>query len=462
MTLAAGARTGAAVALLALPTVLAFFSGGFFDEARLWAGLAACVLLAVAAVSSPLPRRHATWLALAAVAALAAWTYASAGWAPLAGPAIADAQRVALYAVALAAATLSLGAVPRLVEPILAAGCAVVVGYGLSGRFLPGLIELAASESAIGRLEQPLTYWNGMGALAALGLVLCARLAGDAGRPARLRAPAAAGAVVLQVGLLLSFSRGALAAAFAGLLILLALVPVAGQVRAVAAVVACGLPAAYAAVAFDGVRALEGSAGTRQWQGVVALAVLAALAAVAGLLAARPPGGAPVRRLRPVLAGLAIACLVATAAIAAVEEDGPATGATAARLASTGSNRYDYWAVAADAFAAQPLRGTGAGGFAVAWRRERTVAEGARDAHSLYLETAAELGVAGLLLLAALVGRGRPVGPARAGGRGGGPGGRTGGVGAARGAGLGLGAAGAHARRRPAGGRLSAAAEAAG
>ena len=34
--------------------------------------------------------------------------------------------------------------------------------------------------SAAGRLDQPLTYWNATGALAALGLVLCARVAGDA------------------------------------------------------------------------------------------------------------------------------------------------------------------------------------------------------------------------------------------------------------------------------------------
>ncbi len=399
------ARTGAALALLGLPAVLAFFSGGFFDEARLRAALAACALLAIAAVTSPLPRRRGTWLALAALAALAGWTLASGQWAPLAGPAIADAQRVALYAVALAAATLLLGCVPRLVEPALAAGCVVVVGYGLSGRLLPGLIELAASRSAIGRLEQPLTYWNGMGALAALGLILCARLAGDAGRPRRLRGAAAAGAVVLQTGLVLSFSRGALAAAFVGLVVLLALAPLSGQLRAVAVVLVCGLPAAYTAVALDGVRALEGSAGTRQWQGAVALAVLVALAAVAAVLAGRAmPGAQPVRRLRPVLAGLAVAGLVATAAVAAVEEDGPASGATAARLASTGSNRYDYWAVAAGAFADQPLRGTGAGGFAVAWRRERTVAEGARDAHSLYVETAAELGLVGVLLLAAAFG----------------------------------------------------------
>ena len=38
------------------------------------------------------------------------------------------------------------------------------------------------------------------------------------------------------------------------------------------------------------------------------------------------------------------------------------------------------------------------------WLRHRTVREGVRDAHSLELETAAELGLPGLLLLGALLG----------------------------------------------------------
>ena len=45
------------------------------------------------------------------------------------------------------------------------------------------------------------------------------------------------------------------------------------------------------------------------------------------------------------------------------------------------------------AFADHPLRGIGAGGFAVEWRRERPAGSApAADAHSLYLESAAELG----------------------------------------------------------------------
>ena len=56
---------------------------------------------------------------------------------------------------------------------------------------------LDRSMSAGGRLEQPLGYWNAMGALAAIGLVLCAGVAGDPDRPRRLRAAAVAAAPLL-------------------------------------------------------------------------------------------------------------------------------------------------------------------------------------------------------------------------------------------------------------------------
>ena len=63
-------RAVAAGVLVAGPAALAFSRGGFFDEARLWAGMAAWVLVACAAVvaARPLPRRRP---ALAAVAGLA-------------------------------------------------------------------------------------------------------------------------------------------------------------------------------------------------------------------------------------------------------------------------------------------------------------------------------------------------------------------------------------------------------
>ena len=69
-------------------------------------------------------------------------------------------------------------------------------------------------------------------------------------------------------------------------------------------------------------------------------------------------------------------------------------------------------------FADHPLNGVGSGGFAVEWLQRRDIAEGVRDAHSLYLETAAELGLVGLprwplflggIVLAARRGRSRAV-----------------------------------------------------
>ena len=71
----------------------------------------------------------------------------------------------------------------------------------------------------------------------------------------------------------------------------------------------------------------------------------------------------------------------------------PSTGS--GRLVSVESNRYDYWRVAVATFAEHPLRGIGTGSFRVEWLLRRDRDESVRDAHSLYLETAAELGLVG-------------------------------------------------------------------
>ena len=64
--------------------------------------------------------------------------------------------------------------------------------------------------------------------------------------------------------------------------------------------------------------------------------------------------------------------------------------------------RVDYWSVAWSQWQENTSLGAGAGTFARYWEREETVVA-VRDAHSLYLETLAELGPVGLgLLLGAL------------------------------------------------------------
>jgi len=221
----AGALTVARLVLLAGPTAIAFFAGGYFPEAQAWAGLVAWVLVAVALVAIPWPPRlgRPFWLAAGALLLLAAWSLLSMGWAPIRGGAYHAGQLVLAYLGALVAAALLLGGsgIRRWVEPALAAGAAIVIGYGMAGRLLPGALHYARSLSALGRLEQPLTYWNAMGELAALGFVLAAGVAGDRSRPAWLRVAAAAVAPLLGMGLYVSFSRGALFACAAGLIVVI-------------------------------------------------------------------------------------------------------------------------------------------------------------------------------------------------------------------------------------------------
>src|SRR5947209_20424357 len=108
---------------LAGPTVLAFFSGGYFDAARDWAGVAAWALAIVAMLTArrPIPRDRSWAIAIAGLVALAAWTAASFAWAPLAGVVQADLARIALYAGPLIAAAALLRGEPRAraVEPAL-------------------------------------------------------------------------------------------------------------------------------------------------------------------------------------------------------------------------------------------------------------------------------------------------------------------------------------------------------
>ncbi|HKP22206.1 MAG TPA: O-antigen ligase family protein, partial [Thermoleophilaceae bacterium] len=103
-------------------------------------------------------------------------------------------------------------------------------------------------------------------------------------------------------------------------------------------------------------------------------------------------------------AGLVIALVLVTAAIeGSPQGSSPQAGAQTARLSSLDSMRYEYWRVALETFAGQPLAGTGSGGFRVEWMRERPVRDAAVDAHSLYLETLAELGLLGAAALLAFL-----------------------------------------------------------
>jgi hypothetical protein len=387
-------RAVVAGGLLLLPVIVAFSRGGYFDAARLRAGIAACVL-AAAAMLLGLRTTRAGKVALGGMAALTAWTALSLTWAPMGGPAIDDLERLVLYLAALVAAAAVLDT--RATEPALLAGITLTALYGLSERLLPGVFSLTRSAAAGDRLSQPLTYWNAQGALAAVGLVLAAALV--ARERDAVRRAAAATAPFLGLDLYLTLSRGALGAFAAGLLVLLAMRPRrATLLAAILITAAAAIPAIAAETVFGAVMHARSSAGA----GAGMLVLLVATSAAAAWLA-RPWEPRPLGWLRPV-ATVALVAALATTVVAAAHSGRNGAPEGSGRLTSTQSNRYAYWRVALDTFADNPLKGVGSGGYRVEWLQRRDFAETVRDAHSLYLETLAELGLVGFLALAALFG----------------------------------------------------------
>ena len=270
---------------------------------------------------------------------------------------------------------------------------------------MPGVVSLERVVSAGDRLAYPLTYWNGTGAFAAIGLVLAAGLAGDPGRPRALRAAAAATGPLLGLAVYLTFSRGALGALAAGS-------PGCWSRSrrpppSCAAALVVGGSGALAAAATLALPAIETQA-SGSGQGAAMLALLVALGGGRRLAGAPRGADGPARAAaRAWRSGCSSSPSRARcwrwprpSAAAAPTHRRPAPG----RLASVQSNRYEYWRVALRSFGDHPLLGEGSGGFRVVWLRERPFRESVRDAHSLYLETAAELGLAGLACLLALFG----------------------------------------------------------
>ena len=279
--------------------------------------------------------------------------------------------------------------------------------YALAGRLLPELIELAESDKAFGRLEQPITYWNAEGALAAFGFVLAARLAGDATRPAGVRALAAAAAPLARPRRLPDLLARRDRRGDRRAVVLLAAAPTRAQLRA-AALGGRGRSGRLrsARPLFPAVASLGGrSRRARSEQGAIVLGVLLLAMVAAGALqprrarerSRRPPRGAAQRSPAARRGGRSRRRLPAGARGRWLRRAGRRASRTrrrgVSRLTSVDSSRYDYWRVGLDGWTNAPLRGLGAGGFRVEWLRERPVEEGALEVHSLPLEMLIELGL---------------------------------------------------------------------
>jgi O-antigen ligase len=405
---------------------LAAAHGGFFPSSWGWATLGLFWLSAMAVLVHAHERPGPIAVLFAGSAAcLAAWTFASALWSSDPTQSVLEAERALVPLAAVTAALVLRGRRPvrPLVHAVLAA-LALLALYALATRLFPDRFA-ADGSPASARLSRPIGYWNGLGVVAAMGMLLAL---GVAARARRLptRSAAAATIVVFAPTLYFTYSRGAWIALAAGLAVLLALDRRRLQI-ATAALVYGVAPAAAVAFAAGSTALTQHRAPLTQaaHDGHRLAVAILALAVVQALLT-QPVHELELRlRPGPILRGV-YACalvLVVAAAVGAsfarygdpetiarrayhsfATSQGPERGDLNTRLFSlSGNGRSELWRVAWLEAQAHPVLGGGAGSYEQYWFRNRGTALDARDAHNLYLETLAELGPVGLALVLALV-----------------------------------------------------------
>ncbi|MEK6326315.1 MAG: O-antigen ligase family protein [Actinomycetota bacterium] len=415
-----------AVAVAVLYVAVAVADGGYSKAVIAGATVAIWWTVVIALAVGGWPRARVPAVALGAgacIAALAAWVAISVGWASDNGGAFVEIVRALGY---LGLFVLIVIASPRASARAwlggVALGLVVVAGLALLSRFEPSFgssKELGAFLPAVaGRLSYPIGYWNGLAAAMAIGAVLLVWLGAHA-RAAAVRAAAVAAIPLPILVVYLASSRGGVAAGAVGLVVLLAVGP--ARARMFAGLVMGGVGGALLISLASGrhelVDALGNSTAAAQGDQMLAFSIGVVLAVGAlRFLADEWLGGIRVSaRLTRAVGVAAVIAAVAGILIAGpsdrweefkqVERLETESTYVAAHLTSgRGSGRYQYWSTALDAFEDHPVRGIGAGGNEAYWAQHGSLARPVRDAHSLFLESMAELGIVGLVMVVAFLG----------------------------------------------------------
>lgn len=408
---------------------LALAGGGYGVSARHVAGLALwLVVVAVLALGWASDARlgRPLYLALGLIGALAVLSAISSLWSGSVELSVIEADRVLVYLGCFLVAfliALTDERRQRFAEG-LAISIVIVALLGLGSRLLPHVVEVANSLGSGARLRYPLGYWNANGAMFGIGFALLlwtSRRASWAG----LRWLAVAAMPVLLLALYFTYSRGGLLSLVLASGTLLALSRDRLWLLATLAIGTLGaLPAVLATQARHSLADNLASQATVDQGAAVLLFLLAGIALALLIFAAlrwaearegRLTGRAlelsrsprVLRRVAAAGATLAIAVAIAIGGRAwhqfsSSDIQFPSDPAQHFSQLS-GAGRYDFWRVAIDAFAEKPLLGTGAGTYEFSWNQHRSIDAPVHDAHSLYLESFAELGVAGGLLTLAMV-----------------------------------------------------------
>jgi O-antigen ligase len=398
--------------------------GAYFSQSWGWVALAflvpTTVLLILERVAVP-GRLRIAFAAL--VGAFTVWIALSSIWSISSAASLRELERTLVYvAVALAVAlVLRRGDVAGVLAG-LGLGATTVSGYALATRMLPDHFGRSEDVFASYRLAEPIGYWNSLGLLAALGIVVTVGFVAHA-RHLRTRVLAAAALPVLACTLYFTFSRGAWAALVIGLIATVVLDP--RRLRVLWTGLVVGIPSA-ACVAYaarqEALSTIGSSldAATREGHRLATVVLVAVAAScVAAWLAATVARRVVVSRraaraVDVALGSFALAFVVVGLVVVGGPSEGlsklkerfsAATVATADlndRLFSvSGTGRSEQLHVAWGAAKRHPVIGSGSGTYEYIWYERRPDLGVVRDAHSLYMETLAELGVVGLVILGA-------------------------------------------------------------
>lgn len=415
--------------LLALVSIgiVAADQGGYFPTTWGWTSLAFLWVAGLTIVLRQTVRvSKAEALFLFAWAALLAWIALSTLWSTDLSETVLEVERTLVYVSA--AAMFVLVCTGRSQRPLLG-GLLCAIGavslFSLGTRLFPNVLRVY-DPTAAKRLAEPLGYWNGLSAFTALGAVLAFGFAAH-GRTLAVRAAAAALLVPLLATFYFTFGRSGWVALTAGFLVGLGLDR--RPLRPLALLVALapllaldvwlssrrpGLTDAHASLA----RAARDGHALALRLVILGLAAATVVAAF-WVVERRITFPRSVKIAFALL--LAVACM-AGAAVVFGHYGGPVSLTQRAwrnfkappsraanlhnRLFTLSSNgRYQLWRIASDDAGSHPWLGSGAGSYERYFLRHQPAHLGrVRDAHSLYVETLAELGPFGLALLIVVLG----------------------------------------------------------
>jgi O-antigen ligase/polysaccharide polymerase Wzy-like membrane protein len=431
------AASALAAALLGLCLYAAFAHGAVAagDEERLQ--LAIAVVAAVSAVAwlwsgtLAIAAPVAGWIALGLLAAFAFWSGLTLLWSVAPDQTWIECNRAITYVIVLGLA-IGLGASHRRAPRLIADGFALVAllvsAYAVGQKLLPG-IRIAGVLSldrtgTLPRLQDPLGYWNALGAFVAMGIAIVLSVVLDVKRPRRLRLAGSVATLVMLVTIGFTYSRGAVLA----LAVAVGIVVFGsrGRLRALlwlGICLAAAVPVTVIGLASAPLTAAGAGLGSRERAGAELLVLLIAsgLLLVLGarrLLALEARMTLAPARRRAVARGLvATGATLALVGIAVVGLSARGLGGTAshlwdsfttthtsgvydpARLVSADSeNRWGWWKEAAGAISARPVQGWGAGSFGVTHLLYRRDILSVQQPHSVPLQFLAETGIVGAAL----------------------------------------------------------------